>query len=1605
MKKWGFPVTVANLALILLGIGVNLLGRELALRLYLPFWLDSVGTFLSAVLLGPVAGAISGGLMNLIAALFDPAELWYSVVSIAGGFAVGWAFPRDRKIDSFSVIATALFTGFVMTVVSTPLNMYLNGGYVGHPWGDALVDMLSYYIDFRVVCCVAGELLVNMPDKTISILIAMSILYFVRKRREKQEEKKKTTDVSALALALVLLPAALAAALTVPASATADFGADYDFVVYGRSDGLVSSEINAIAQTSDGYIWAGAYSGLYRCNGSKFEQIQLDERIENAICLCEDDSGALWIGTNDSGLARYHADTGAIEFYTAADGLSSDSIRSLCEGENGCVYVGTTSELCRIDAGGEVHVYTKYPQINNISSLVNLRNGRVCGVTSRGLLFLIQDDKLLFSGQSRDPELSYSAVAYDDGGQVLVGTSGSELIRMRVSRSGSLEPLSKTSIQGLSDVNRIRYVQNQGGYFVASSMGIAFVDRRLDAEILTRDDFGSAASDVIEDYQGNIWFSSSQQGVMKLAYTPFTNISHKAGLESSPTNALLLDGGKLYVATDTGLEVLDEGNCVNLYDPISELFRGDRVRHLMKDSKGNLWVSTYSQSGLVRVAPDGTLKHYGGDDETVLGNRFRFTMELSDGCVLAASTDGLNFIENGRVTSVLSSEDGLVLPKILTAVECDDGTIYAGSDGDGIYQIKNRQVTGHIGTEEGLRSPVVLRLVRCGDGLLCVTSGGLYYREANGTLRRLENFPYKNDYDVCFSPDGLAWVSSSAGVYVTDTERMLADESGYSCTLLNHNWGFDASLTANAWNAVSDEALYLCCTDGVRRVGLRDFNELNSSFNIVISSFTDEGAEVEFRDGAYQIPSGRGRIQIRPAVLNYAMSDPLVSVTLEGTSFSETLQRQSEMTPESLTSLPYGDFRLRVRVLDELSGAAKKEAVFAMHKDAELYERVFFKLYCAFVSAMLVAFLAWTGAKMSNMAVIHRQYDQIREAKEEAEYANQAKSRFLAHMSHEIRTPINAVLGMDEMILRESTEPEIKGYAADIYTAGNTLLSLINDILDSSKIESGKMEIVPVEYELAVLIRDLHNMVCQRAQAKDLHLELCIEETLPRVLFGDDVRIRQVVTNILTNAVKYTPSGTVWFRVSGTREDGDAILRFEVEDTGIGIREEDLPKLFEAYQRIEEGRNRHIEGTGLGMAITVRLLDMMGSRLEVESVYGKGSKFYFNLRQKIIDPTPIGDFNETMHAPEERYSHEGAFIAPDARVLVVDDNAMNRKVFRSLLKVTQIQITEASGGLEALEIAKNERFDMVFMDHMMPDLDGVETMKRMRTMEGYETLPIYILTANAVTGAKEQYLEAGFDGFISKPVVSDKLEHAIRDALPPQLLKPFEPAEGAEAPSARESAGGSLPEDLPTVDGLDWNYAWLHLPERELLASTVRDFRETALLQADKLDRMYAELGARPGDAEALAAYRIHVHGMKSAAATIGIVPLAGMAKMLEFAARDGDTDTLARLHGTFVAEWRSYGEKLRGVLAPEEPEVPAEEKEEADADMLRVLFDMLRTALDDFDVDAADETVAKLRSYRCPPEAEAELTALAAAVTDLDQDAACAIMDRIESALSQNSV
>lgn len=418
---------------------------------------------------------------------------------------------------------------------------------------------------------------------------------------------------------------------------------------------------------------------------------------------------------------------------------------------------------------------------------------------------------------------------------------------------------------------------------------------------------------------------------------------------------------------------------------------------------------------------------------------------------------------------------------------------------------------------------------------------------------------------------------------------------------------------------------------------------------------------------------------------------------------------------------------------------------------------------------------------------------EIVEAKERAENADKAKSNFLANMSHEIRTPMNAIYGMAEFILRDSTDAEAKENASMIKSAAKSLITIINDILDFSKIESGRMELIEDSYSLASLIKDVSGMINIRLQNKDVALKQAVSPALPDMLYGDEVRVKQVLINLLNNSVKFTKKGCITILMRHERVDADTCRIFvSIADTGIGIREEDLKKIFETFTRVDTKRNRSVEGTGLGLAISRRLVEMMGGELTVKSTYGKGSVFSFSILSKVENWTSIGYLKSEAGDTRARV-FEAEFSAPEAKILVVDDNEMNLKVAQGILRPYQIKADCVDSGGKSIIAAAKEDYDIIFMDHMMPGIDGVEAMQKIRSIKNREHSIIFALTANALSGGEEYYRRIGFSGFLAKPIEPKEMDSVLRNYLPEYLVHEKNP----RIPSRAQTAGGQEPLRVP----------------------------------------------------------------------------------------------------------------------------------------------------------------------------------------------------------------
>ncbi|HAL01896.1 MAG TPA: hypothetical protein DCP07_00910 [Lachnospiraceae bacterium] len=558
--------------------------------------------------------------------------------------------------------------------------------------------------------------------------------------------------------------------------------------------------------------------------------------------------------------------------------------------------------------------------------------------------------------------------------------------------------------------------------------------------------------------------------------------------------------------------------------------------------------------------------------------------------------------------------------------------------------------------------------------------------------------------------------------------------------------------------------------------------------------------------------------------------------------------------------------------------------------------------------------------------------EELEKAKEEAENANKSKSAFLANMSHEIRTPINGIMGLNEAALRINKDPDIENYLLDMHSAGKTLLNLVNEILDFSKIEAGKMEIIKSDYNLTDVIRSVYNIMAYKAKDKNLDFQIENDSSIPNILYGDESRIKQIMINLLNNAIIYTECGWVVLKISMEHLDPDNInLVISVEDTGIGISEDNQKLLFEAFKRVDTVKNRHIEGTGLGLRITKQLVTLMGGEIFVSSAYGKGSTFTARIPQRIVDDSPMGKFNSKAQVLDHE-ENAMDFSARDGKILIVDDVDMNIKVMKALLRPVGIQIDSALSGEEALNKLAKTQYDIVFLDHMMPGIDGMEVFDRHKKNNSSpnKNTPIIVLTANAIAGMKEEYLGYGFDDYLSKPVEENKLFLTLKKYLPQEKIdRPLSPDEYTKKSyddieednsntykenqihnNKKKRVKVSADEDATKDISLRDKYDFLDVETGLKFCAGKEDFYEKmiqAYIKQNLLDKLKTAY-----ENKSYEEYRLHAHSLKSTSHTIGAMEVFDLATKIDAAVKAKDLSYVDVNHEEFEEKYGSLLQRLK---------------------------------------------------------------------------------------------
>ena len=995
-KKAFIPVFCLQ---ILLCLFLNWGGNQLASGWNWPIWLDSGGTMLAAYLLGPWCAAIVGGTFNLLVFILYDIPWYYALISAVIGLVAGFAARKKWLDNLLSTLTTSAIMAVLVAVAAYPINMILNGVSTGNNWGDAVIGFLGEAGIPNWISLLIGELYVELLDKLfilILLFIVMKLYRLIRKKRNKGEDEpdEATEDgpspavkTAALLLAAGLGLAACGQAVTPAWADSTDMPSeinynDYVQTIFSSTNGLPCGEANDIAITGDGIIWIGTYAGLYRYNGREFRWMDGFDSVRNVNCLYVDEEGRLWIGTNDNGLSIVINEQ-VVNVVDQSQGLPANAVKSIIKSSDGYYYIGTTGSMQILTLNNGMKRLNTLSEVTYADHVAADTRGNVAAVTNDGTLFLLQQGQIISSRQLPERQATFRSCAFDPDGYLLAATSENEIFRFDVSK-GWFEMTGVMECPELLSIKNIYFLEN-GEMFICADNGVAYVDTNGEYEKINTNDFNNSIDNMLVDYQGNLWFTSSRLGLMRMAASDFRDIYTTAGMDNRVVNTIAQWNGVYYFGTDKGMDAVDLKGKHRVNDAMTERFAGIRIRCMTVDDQNHLWVCTHG-SGLVEFDPDGT-EHLYNRENGLFGNKARVVTQLRDGTILASGETGLGFFRDHQVVDMIAYTDTRITSNtVMTMTELPDGTILAGTDGNGIAVIEDRKVTRMLTRANGLSSEVILRTVLDAKtgGVFVVTSNGLCYMNTDETIRTLDNFPYFNNYDIWIKgTDGL-FVLSSAGIYIVDRNELLSGKDEIKYDLLDSRRGLNSSLTANSWTWFNDETgeLYLACDTGVFAINTNSFASGSKIYRLSVPVIKLDGAAHRVdRSIPQKIARGVSRIEIQPEVINYTIQDPNVGYMLEGFDPDWTIVPQNALGTISYTNLPAGNYTFHLAVFDNNRENVLVERTYNITKEKELYDNSWFIFYMLSVPMFTVGWVTWLLVKRherkmeEQLAIANRQIE------------------------------------------------------------------------------------------------------------------------------------------------------------------------------------------------------------------------------------------------------------------------------------------------------------------------------------------------------------------------------------------------------------------------------------------------------------------------------------------------------------------------------------------------------------------------------------------------------------------------------------------------------
>lgn len=1289
----------SNLKTIVLCILLNVLGYYIAKVLTLPIWLNMVGTALAVIFMGLQGGVITVIGTIGIAAFFDLSALTYAPTALLFALLCQYTVRKKRFEEFYKAVISGFWMGTLCTLISTASSMIFMKGYSGNQAGDTLVDMLLWKRWPLFVACCCGQAVVEIVDKQIVTAVAYEIASILTKRKNKKKDIKQVVNaVCVMAMVITLLSTN---ATTVLAAGNDIPEEQFTEKVYNNTNGLLSSSVNVIGETLEGAIWFGGYSGITVYDGSDFSFLS-DSGIANAICMYTDQSGRVWIGTNDSGIAIY--DHGRVSYITKKDGLPAKSVRSLQADSKGNMYVGTTSQLCRIAPDGNI---TLIGNEQTYIKKIEIVDDTVWVIDNVGKLYQVVDDVLVCFDQMDDFFSCMDGV----GKKLLVGTESGKIISFQIDEKGLT--YEKTIFSKNVSIEEI-HKDGENRIWLAMKQGIGYLDSKSIFHDMHFANFDSNFEDIHEDYQGNIWFASSECGVLKLSNSKFTNLFTQAGIKNEMVNAVTEYDGYLYCGTDTGLIVFSEKTGRTKENLLTKEVGGNRVRSLLKDRKGRLWVCTYGDSGLICYEDDELWNEFTVEKDGCTSNRFRCILELEDGTIVAGTADGINVIKNDTLIKTFGSEDGLGNTQILSLARGRNGSFYAATDGAGVYEIQGDEIVNHFDSDNGLTTDIILRMVPVDNGLLVATGKEMVYINANNEVNLLVNFPYYNNYDILMQ-NGLAYVTSSAGIYEVNLHELISGEE-FQYRLYGVNDGLVANLASNSWNMQGyDDSLYLCSNVGVIKFLPNNF-ETDIPIKAEIASVICDGEKV-YADGerCITIPKGVREAELDISIHNYSLSDMKVKVYEEGQEQEAKTYEWNAVPTISVEGLRAGEHTYHIQVFDSTGQHELINESYHITKSRQPWEETLYQIYLWLVVTEIIIFgllsiviYYLSERRRDDLERMHDEQTHIIEEQTEAIREEQKKTENLLFQT------VIALSGAVD--------------AKDKYTSGHSIRVAEYSRMLAKKL--GKSEKEQEQVYRAGLLHDVgkigvpEEIINKTDKLSDMEYE--------------KIKIHTITGyNILKRIAGNTGSIALGAKYHHERYDGYGYPN--------GLSGENIPEIAriigvaDAYDAMASNRSYR------------KALAQATIREQIEK--GKGTQF---------DPHMAELWLSIMDADKNYDMREKETGQKD--ILVVDDEMMNIHVIRHILKNEEAlyNLASANSGQEAIDYLKEHTVDAIFLDLMMPEMDGFETLKKIREITD---TPVVFMTGDRNIENITRASEMGVEDYVTKPFLPDAFREILHGVL------------------------------------------------------------------------------------------------------------------------------------------------------------------------------------------------------------------------------------------------